>query len=478
MSYSRKAPTIPKQLLVTPRQLLVLVPFFATLLGADSARAQEAKAAGNKDSAAQETVASSDTRVTSATALGDIFFKSRDSFVFSVTAEEAVYDNLFFSEEANKRFDAVSNISPRIAYQREYQRSTIALDYTLGSRIYHQYDSYNQLAHNGGLDLHYRLTPRVSFSVGERFSVAPESIRPFEKDMVVDPLQNHIAPNTSLFLRLNKTLINTAFTDVSYELGRRSGLTLGANSSIMRFTQSNLTDEDRYGAHIGYSYRLAERTTLNLRYIFNYFELTDSQVNGGITSFVRSPQLVRTHLAYVGITQKLNSSLSGFVNVGPSVTIGNSVNTAQGLRFHPGVRPSIDAGIVLGKAVSLDPRTFFSFNIGQSTSDGMGIGPVAEVKTAGVSLGRRLSKSITAAITANYYHNNFLTDFNSSGQPATTNGIIIGSNLRIGLTDRVFLHATYNHFRQVSTASLAAVPGNILGNIGIVGLSYSIPVFF
>src|SRR5262245_10731898 len=106
MSYSRKVPTNPKQLVVTPKRLLVLVSFFATLLGAGSARAQEAKAAGNKESAVQETKASSDTRVTSATALGDIFFKSHDSFVFSVSAEEAAYDNLLFSEEANKRFDA------------------------------------------------------------------------------------------------------------------------------------------------------------------------------------------------------------------------------------------------------------------------------------------------------------------------------------------------------------------------------------
>src|SRR5262245_5686313 len=196
--------------LTKPKQLSALMLLFAVLLAAGSARAQEAKAAGKKDSAAQETIASADTRVTSATALGDIFFKSRDSFVFSVGIDESAQDNLFFSGEAAKHFDTVSNISSRIAYQRQYQRSTIACDYALGSRIYHQYESNNQLTHDGGVDLQYRLTPRSSFSIGDRISVAPESSRLFGTDLVLKPLQNEIAPNTSLFLRLNKTIINTA----------------------------------------------------------------------------------------------------------------------------------------------------------------------------------------------------------------------------------------------------------------------------
>src|SRR5262249_11331083 len=225
-----------------------------------------------------------------------------------------------------------------------------------------------------------------------------------------------------------------------------------------------------------YSYKLGERTALNLSYIFNYFTFSDSTPRGVLGSSITPANLARNHLAYVGIRQQLTPSVSVFANVGPSITIGDSFDTGQGLRIHPGVRPSIDAGILLGQ--SIDPRTFFSLSISQSTSDGMGLGTAAELQTAGVSLGRRLSKSISTAITANYNHNRFLTDFESSGQPITTNGVTIGSNLRIGLTDRLFLNASYRYYHQVSSGFVAAIPGNLSGNIALVGLSYSIPVFF
>jgi len=458
-----------------PRQLSALILFFVTLLGSGTAHAQTTTAVESKEATVQQTSVA-DARVRSATALGDIFFKSRNSFVFSTGTEQlASHGNLFF-EEATKRFERVTDIYSRMAYQRQYPRSSLAFDYTLGSRIYSESDSYNQLSHVGALDLQYRLSPRLSITMGDRVSVTAESGGIFQKDLVVEPLQDDIAPNTSVLLPWNKTLLNTAFAGFSYELNQRSKLTAGAGSSLSRFDQDNLRQQNRYGGTIRYSYELTEKTTLGLNYVFSYF---DSRIGSTSNSFLPPSDLVRNHMAYVGIRQRLAPSVTAFIDVGANVTsvsIGDPLQMSRSLQARPGVRPSVGGGILF--TPSIDPRTFFSFDLRQSPSDGSGLGTIAEVQTVEVSLGRWVSRGIRAAVSMGYHHNKFLADFDSSGQQITTNGLIAGSELRFALTDRISLLASYGYLRQVSTGFFDAIPQNLSGNGVRVGLSYAIPVFF
>lgn len=435
-----------------------------------SVASQEQNASGH--------AASTGPRNPSATALGDIFFQSRNFFIFSVTASETYYDNVINSERGNRPHDTSTNISPRIAYRREYPRTTISLDYALGSRIYNRSHSYNQITHFGGLELEHLLTTRLKFSVGDRASVLPDSGRFFGTDLILNPRPSDIFPNNSLILRLNKTIFNTTYADLSYDLSRKSQISFSAHYTINRFNQSNLREMNRSGGSTAYSYRIAEKTTLNLGYRFFYLEVKDPQASPVESLLISPAHIVRSHNPYIGISQQLKPSIFAFINVGPNVTIGDSINLGTQLRSRPGVHPSINGGILFSKALSLDPRTFFSLDLKQNVTDGFGLGATAVVQSASASLGRRFTKKITGAITGGYTRNEFLLDFDLTGRTIKTNGINAGPYLRVNLTERLNVHAEYRHYRQRSTGFFDVIPGNIIGNAFTVGVSYNIPVFF
>jgi len=420
--------------------------------------------------------ADSDTKPPSATALGDIFFKSRNSLLVSFGADEIVQDNALYDSEGSERFDTSTHMYSRVAYQRQYPRTSFELDYTLGGRIYNRSSTYNQIVHDGGISVSRKLSPRWALTLADRASVTPDAGRILQGDLVISPLPPDVLPNNTVILRLNKTILNTAYIDFNVQRSRRSSFSFGANSTISRFEQGNLREQNRYGSHLSYNYQMSERTIFNVGYNFNYFDITtnDVPVSGPITP----SHLVRNHYPYIGVSHQFNRLVSGFVDVGPNYTVGDSINLGTSLHFKPGVRASVNAGIVLAQSLSLDPRTFFSMNLNQSVSDGFGLGAVVQRQIASASLGRRVTRNTTIAATGGYSRNKFLTDFDESGEEIITNSVYVGANLRINLTERFNFHANYNRVRQLSTGFFELIPARLSGNTAAVGIAYTIPMFF
>ncbi|PYV42344.1 MAG: hypothetical protein DMG06_14300 [Acidobacteria bacterium] len=123
-------------------------------------------------------VNSDDYKTPSAGALGSIFFKSRNSLVFSLNATESVTDNLYLSllsllqfarpESRSGKYTPFTNLSGRITYQRQYARTVFNLDYGIGGLIFSQRQTDNLLVHDGGFYVNYRTTPLLSFNLGSR----------------------------------------------------------------------------------------------------------------------------------------------------------------------------------------------------------------------------------------------------------------------------------------------------------------------
>jgi hypothetical protein len=416
-------------------------------------------------------------KIQSATALGDIFFKSRNSLIFALGADATAQDNVLFTDADQKTFDTTAALFGRIAYQRQYQKTSFGLDYSLGSRIYNRNDQYNQLTHQGGFDLQHRMTERLTFSLNDRIRVAPEFRGLYARDLVLEPAPLNTLPNSSLVLPLNKSIISTTYATISYKWSPRSQLSLGGDYSLGRYDLASLQAQTRYGVNVSYSYRLAERTTLNLSYVYSNFNQSGVQLNPTDPSITPSSKAHR-HYPTVGISHQLTPSVSGFVSVGPNVIIGDSIDLITGTRLRPGVYASINAGLTLSKSIALDPRTFFSFGVDQNISDGSGLGLVAQTQTAYVSLGRLLTRKVNVAARAGYARNKFISNFDETGQEVVTNGILAGANLRISLTERLSFHADYHYVRQLSTGFHETIPASLSWNGIVVGLSYSIPIFF
>jgi len=451
---------------------LLIIGMLGTLLFFETTFAQSEKpgpAPGNAPAAKVD-----DRRLPSATALGDIFFRSQNSLIFSVGVQESATDNLYFSPggslgglPASDRngYIPFTTLTGRMAYQRQLQRTTFGLDYGVSGILFKSRDSDDFVTHNGGVDLSYRFTPRATFSIGNRISVSPAPGRFYRHDLALAPVSQQILPNSTLFIGLNRTSSNVAFASFSYEASRRSRVTFGANGAITRFQQRSLNDMNTSGGHLEYSYQAAERTSLSFGYHFTYYDFSSSGI-------------ARNHLAYVGITQQLTPSVSAFAQVGPNYIVGHSLNFLGGLGRRPGVRASVNGGLTFGEAISLGRRTFFSINAGQSISDGSGLASITQTQSAGVSLGRQLTRTLTGAIHAGYSRNQFLLSVDSEGQPTTTNGVLSGLNLSWNATERFNLFTNYVYFKQLSNGFSTLIPGRADGNTFTVGLNYSFPVFF
>lgn len=426
-----------------------------------------------------------DTRkLPSATALGDIFFRSANSLIFSLGVQESATDNLYFSpagsfagptDEQRGGYIPFTTISGRVAYQRQLQRTTFGLDYGVSGNLFRERDSGDFVSQDGGIQLSYQVTPRATFSVGDRLSVSPAPGRFYRHDSVLPPVQSQILPNSTLFVGLNRTITNTGLGSFSYQLSRRAQLTVGANGTITRFQQKDLSEMNQVGGQVAYSYQVAERTTVSVGYTFGYYDSSPPRTETVTDAY---SGIARSHLGYIGITQQLTPAVSLFIQAGPNYIVGNSMDYFGGTGSRPGLRASVNGGVNFGEAIALDPRTFFSIHAGQNVSDGYGFGGITQTQSAGVSLGRRMSRKLTGSVQADYSRNQFLLSLAESGKPITTNGISSGANLSLNATERFNLFANYLYFRQLSSGFSTLIPSRAHGNTFTVGLNYHFPVFF
>lgn len=463
-------------------QAFLLIGFLGTLLcSLDSSFAQSDKpsqGSGNTTPSKE-----GDRKLPSATALGDIFFKSANSLIFSMGVQESATDNLYLSPAGSltgtdgeqSGYIPFTTLSGRIAYQRQLQRTTFGLDYGVSGQLFRTRDSGDFVSHDGGIHLSYRLTPRATFSVGDRVSVSPAPGRFFRRDSVLPTVPSQILPNSTLFVGLNRTVTNTGLTSFSYELSRRAQLTLGANGTITRFQQKDFSEMNQSGGQLEYSYQVAERTTFSVGYNFNYYDFSPPRTQTATGAY---SGIARSHLGYIGITQQLTPAIGLFIQAGPNYIVGNSLGSSGGPGRRPGLRASVNGGLTFGEAISLDPRTFFSIHAGQDISDGYGLGGITRTQSAGISLGRRLTKTLTGSVQSTYSRNQFLLSLDEGGKPVTTNGISSGVNFSLNATERFNFFANYIYFRQLSSGFLTLIPGRADGNTFTVGLSYSLPVYF
>ncbi len=421
-------------------------------------------------------------RIPSATALGDIFFKSRDSLIFSLGVQESATNNLYFSPLAvlgvpyeSDRYIPFTTLSARIAYQRQLQRASIALDYGLGGLLLREADSGDFLTQDGGIDLSYQITPRATLTLGDRLSVGPAPGRFYRRDLVLAAVTQQVLPNETVFIGLTRTITNAGFATFSYEPSRRSQMTFGANGTITRFQQRDFSEMNQSGATLTYSYKAAERTTISLGYNLTYYDFSGSRTSNSQAAFAG---IARSHLAYFGVQHQLTPSIGAFVQAGPNYVVGNAMSFLGGTAGRPGVRASVNGGLTFGQAISLDPRTFFSINAGQSISDGYGLGGMTQTQAAGFSLGRRMTKTLTGAVQTQYSRNKFLLNLDTQGRPVTTNGASAGVNLSWSFAERANVFLSHTYLRQLSSGFSTLLPDHASGHTFVVGLNYHFPLFF
>jgi hypothetical protein len=87
----------------------------------------------------------------------------------------------------------------------------------------------------------------------------------------VPGIGSSVLPNQSIYAAVGPRYSNALVGQISYQLTRRSSLTLGGAYGILRFTQAGNVDSDSYIGNVGYSYMLTKEDSVGVSYRFTSY---------------------------------------------------------------------------------------------------------------------------------------------------------------------------------------------------------------
>lgn len=391
---------------------------------------------------------------TSAYSLGDSFFQNRNALMSSISITGRYDDNLFNTATRPLR-DYFVEISPRLAAQRDFGRSSFAMDFIPGLRFYRDNPELNTVTQQGGLDLSASLSRRVRLAIQDRASVTPDTFRTLNFTPILANVDVTFSPNTGIFLERNIQIANLLSTSIEFQKTARTSFRFGSSYAIQRFTNPNLVESDQYGAVFNYSYQLSRRTTLGFGYRFSYIE------------FLGRSGIGRVHSPTLDWRRTLGRKLSVGLSVGP--TFLNGV-TSQALTATSRVLLFVFGDITLTQPIST--RTFASINVNRNYGDFGGLGTISENSLMGGSLGHLLTRKLSVAIGGGHFWNaTFL------GQPYRLRSYFGSAKLTYNALESLGVFVEYAYRGQ--KANQVAVPGGFgvfSANSANVGLTYRLPV--
>ncbi len=164
---------------------------------------------------------------------------------------------------------------------QEWSRSQLALNYSGGGFVTTQTGSPNGWFQQFGVGQTFKLS-RAQIQFIDQFSYLPASQFGFgggtglsapgiggSLGPTVPGVGGAISPNQSIYAAVGPRVSNSFIAQMSYELSRRSSVTVAGSIGTLHFTQSGNVDTYNYLGNLGYNYALTKEDTIGLSYRFN-----------------------------------------------------------------------------------------------------------------------------------------------------------------------------------------------------------------
>jgi hypothetical protein len=116
------------------------------------------------------------------------------------------------------------------------------------------------------------------------------------------------SPGQSIFSAVGPRYFNTAGVQTTYQLSRRSSVTMGGLYSLLRFTEPGNIESDQYVGNVGYNYQITRSNTIGLQYRFSAFH------------YINDPQAIGDHIIQVVFGRKITGRLALTLSGGPEIT--------------------------------------------------------------------------------------------------------------------------------------------------------------
>jgi hypothetical protein len=112
----------------------------------------------------------------------------------------------------------------------------------------------------------------------------------------------------SIFSATGPRYSNAAGVQTTYQLSRRSSVTMGGLYSLLRFTEPGNIDSDQYVGNVGYNYQITRNNTIGVQYRFTAFHYIDD------------PQAIGDHIVQAVFGRKITGRLALTLSGGPEIT--------------------------------------------------------------------------------------------------------------------------------------------------------------
>ena len=320
--------------------------------------------------------------------------------------------------------DVSYSIWPTISLDQTRSRLHWVFTYSPGFTFYQKTSSLNQADQNLGINLRYRLSPHVTFSVADSFQKTSNVLNQPNTDLASPVSGGVYVPNNSVIAPIADTLTNTANASLTYQFAANAMVGANGNFSNLHYPNQaqvpGLSDTSSRGGSAFYTYRLAKMHYIGATYQYQWFLASPS---GGQSE-------TQTQSVFLFYTIYFKPTLSVSFFGGPQYS-----NTQQfGLPTSSSWSPAGGASFAWqGKLTS------FAASYSQTINNGGGLGGAVHGSNASASLRRQLARNLSATVGAGYANNSVLDAspaFNTGGHTISGNASVqrqIGQHLNVQL---------------------------------------------
>jgi hypothetical protein len=359
----------------------------------------------------------------------DIFHNVNNRFGFSLNINEAYSTNVPTTGQTQQS-SSFQSYMPRVFFNLGKKKSKLHVDVGAGYRQYNQSPTLNSWDYIGNAQYSYDFSKNFTFDAYNQFTSSYADAYSFVS--LYSPLQYNLYTSNQVLFNEERINRDSLFAQLSYRIGRRIRFGVFGNYQLFGYSQNTLQSSNTVEVGGNFSLQLAQWLSLSSS-ISTYF----NSPNGS------DPGARINHIQLGGFTFHLSR--------GWRVSAGGGIDVAQ-------YQGSTQLGESINSGISYVSRDIsFTGTYQRQFTSAIGIPGLLMSDVAGVAVGHRMTRRVSAKVDAYYYR--------SSEQ--STGGVLKTLSAGGGLSFALLrsLVANFNAAYQNQQAQYFSVPG--------LGLNYN-----
>jgi hypothetical protein len=319
--------------------------------------------------------------------------EERSNFLRGGLVFTAAYsDNVTASSTGQPISDMSYSVTPTLALEKTTPRMLLDLSFAPGFTFYQKVTALNQSDQNFGGQFTYRLSPHVTFSVGDTFQ---KSSNAFSQPGAPQPVTGGPqGPNFSVVAPYADRLTNFGNVGITYQFARNQMVGGSGTFSNLHYPNPSqaqgLADTNTQAGSGFYSVRVANRSYVGAMYLYQRLVATPT----------------------IGTNETQTNAILGFYTFYPSAKL--SLSLFGGPQYASTVQPS-----PLPKTTGWSPaagasmnwqaqHTNFAASYAHTVASGSGLEGAVQLDNVNASVRQQITKTTTGTLAFGYVQNNLI----------------------------------------------------------------------